>query len=123
VRSLQAAAPDWTAIAPGEPFTTTLRVAVRNRGSIGVSGDLTVQFWLGPPSGGGTLLGDVVINAQNSPTVPLEVTLPWTNVMQGTYELYAYVAPPAGDTDPNNNLVSTTAYLWPPRMYFPHVER
>jgi hypothetical protein len=123
VRSLRADAPDWTTIAPGEPFTTTLRVAVRNRGSIGVSGDLTVQFWLGPPSGGGTLLGDVVINAQNSPTVPLEVTLPWTNVMQGTYELYAYVAPPAGDTDPNNNLVSTTAYLWPPRMYFPHVER
>lgn len=123
VRNLQADAPDWTLLQPGEPFTTTLRVAVRNRGSIGVNGDLNVQFWLGPPSGGGTLLGNVVINAQNSPTVPLDVTLPWVNVSEGIYDLYGYVAPPPGDTTPNNNLVHATAYLLPPRMFLPQVKR
>ncbi len=123
VRNLTADAPDWSTLAPGEPFTTTLRVAVRNRGSIGVTGDLTVQFWLGAPSGGGTLLGSVVINAQNSPSVPLEVTLPWTNVMPGIYELYATVTQPSGDTNPSNNLVSAPAYLLPPRLFLPQVER
>lgn len=123
VRNVRADAPNWATMAPGEPFTTTLRVAVRNLGSIGVSGDLTVQFWLGAPSAGGTLLGDVVINAQNSPTVPLEVTIPWANVTPGIYDLYAYVAPPFGDTNPANNLVNAPAYLLPPRMYFPLARR
>lgn len=122
-RNLQADSPDWSVLAPGEPFTTTLRMVVRNRGSIGTTGDLNVQFWLGSPSGGGTLLGNVVINAQNSPAVPLEVTLPWTNVAPGIYTLSATVTQPPGDTNPNNNLVSATAYLLPPRLFLPRLER
>jgi hypothetical protein len=96
------------AVPPGATTTVPLRVDLANLGSIGTSaGQITVKFYLGNPSAGGTLLNTQTLTP-GGVTLPAVIAYDWPNQGPGYYDIYARVerAPEESNTA-NNNIHAT----------------
>jgi hypothetical protein len=102
---------DISNAAPGT--TVTLSAKVQNLGD-NTAQNIKVNFYLGNPSSGGTLIGMVVITTPLKPGDSVIVSLPWT-IPEGTapVSIYVVVDPDAGIDILNrtNNTTSTTLGL------------
>jgi hypothetical protein len=87
----------------------TLRASYVNQGGVAAN-DVAVQFWLGVPNAGGTLLGSAPVVAQvlTGCHAPLEAIYQWTPTTGGTHTVYAVLTAANLDQEiePENNLAS-----------------
>ncbi|MCB0086249.1 MAG: hypothetical protein KDE47_35150, partial [Caldilineaceae bacterium] len=77
-----------TTVDPNTPVT--LRATYVNQGGIAAN-NVEVQFWLGAPDSGGTLLGSAPLVAQvlTGCHSPLDATYQWSPTLGGNYTIYA----------------------------------
>lgn len=90
-------------IAPGATTTVTLKVDLANLGIVGTSaGEITVKFWNGDPSAGGTLIGSQVFTPGNV-TLPAAASVAWSNRSPGIYNVHVTVDPVSEESNLQNN--------------------
>lgn len=102
----------------GDPVDVHLSAQVYGVGGRGASQDLTVQFWLGDPDQGGTLLGSTVVPKGSSGRAQWT----WSQRPPGIYEIYARLVDSTGeDADLSNNKASTLVLVGTYGAFFPLV--
>ena len=90
-------------VLPGTTITVVLKADLKNRGSVGTAAEqITVKFWDGDPTNGGTLIGSQVLTRGNI-TLPTSVSVAWPNCCPGIYDVFVTVDPVPEDTNPQNN--------------------
>ena len=110
------------AIGVSGTITIPLSVDISNLGGIGVAGDLEVQFWQGQPNSG-VHLGSVMLNVQNTPTLPVIATFDWPAVAPGVYDIFAYIPPAPDDANPNNNRLFAQVFVPATQVFLPGIRR
>ncbi len=104
--NLRSNPPILPVLPPGTTRTVTLEVDLRNLGSVGTAAtSLQVKFWRGDPNAGGQLLGSKTITPAQA-TLPVTVSLPWSNIPGGYYRIFARVEPVAEESMVTNNTTS-----------------
>ncbi|MFQ5858024.1 MAG: FG-GAP-like repeat-containing protein, partial [Anaerolineae bacterium] len=99
-----APAPDLTlSHLRGEPTASVdLTVRVANTGETPVGPGVGVNFYLGDPAAGGTLLGGTATSSSLAPGAFEDVTVRWTDDTAGSHTIYVTVGA-AGECDEGNN--------------------
>ena len=90
-------------IRPGATTTVVLKADLANLGSVGTSAaQITVKFWNGDPTTGGTLIGSQVLTRGNV-SLPATPSVDWPNRSPGVYDVYVTVDPVSEETNLQNN--------------------
>lgn len=111
-----------TPITAGETTTVTLQVDLLNLGSLGASaGQISVRFWNGDPQAGGTLIHRESLTPETA-QVPMQVSVDWTNVGVGVYDVVAEVTYVAEDSDRDNNRQELRVVVPTHNLFLPAVE-
>ncbi len=90
-------------VAPGTTITVVLKADLKNLGGVGTAAEqITVKFWDGDPTNGGTLIGSQVVTRRNV-TLPTPVSVAWSNRGPGIYNVFVTVDPVPEETNLQNN--------------------
>ncbi|MEZ4770209.1 MAG: CARDB domain-containing protein [Caldilineales bacterium] len=93
---------------PGATTTVPLRVDLQNLGSVGTAAaQITVKFYRGNPSAGGTLLGTQTLTPGNV-TLPEVVAYDWPNQGPGYYNIWVVVDAVPEESNLANNTIHAT---------------
>ena len=97
-------------VPPGTTITVVLKADVINLGSVGTAAEqITVKFWDGDPTNGGTLIDSQVLTRGNI-TLPASVSVAWPNRGPGIYDVFVTVDPVPEET--TSRTTASNSDLW-----------
>lgn len=99
----------------GNPVDVLIRTQIQSLGGRGSDGPLTVEFWYGDPSAGGTLIGTVPIQPGSDGTAEIL----WSGLTPGRYVVFARLIGPGDDANPDNNVATGEIFVGTERQFLP----
>lgn len=107
----------------GEPVTTTLHARIANSGNLATPITTTVRFYDAHPQNGGSQIGAEQSVSLRGCGDNQDVTVVWSNIPPGAYDVYVQVTADTGEINTDNNIAAGRILIGTEIIFLPTIRR